>query len=42
MRLFFATLVLSVFFGGAVSAYDTKDMEKYYSEDSYPTAAQCA
>ena len=42
MRLFFATIVLSVFFGGAVSAYDTKEMEKYYSEDSYPTAAQCA
>ena len=42
MRLFFATLVLSIFFGGAVSAYDKKEMEKYYSEDNYPTAAQSA
>jgi nitrate/TMAO reductase-like tetraheme cytochrome c subunit len=42
MRLFFGTLALIFVFGGSVNAYDTKDMEKYYSEDSYPTAAQCA
>tara|TARA_B100000676_G_scaffold252438_1_gene257849 strand:+ start:8300 stop:10528 length:2229 start_codon:yes stop_codon:yes gene_type:complete len=42
MRLFILTLVLGVAIGGSARGYDTKDMEKYYSEDSYPTAAQCA
>ena len=42
MRLFFITLFLGVAIGGSANGYDTKDMEKYYSEDSYPTAAQCA
>ena len=29
-------------FSVSANAYDAKDMKKFYSEDGYPTAAQCA
>ncbi|PPR11836.1 MAG: hypothetical protein CFH41_00712 [Alphaproteobacteria bacterium MarineAlpha11_Bin1] len=42
MRLLFSILTLVFLFGGIAQAYEEKDMEKFLSEDSYPTAAQCA
>jgi cytochrome c553 len=42
MRLIAKIFVLMLSVIPAAQAYDAKDMKQFYSEDSYPTAAQCA
>ena len=42
MRLLLSILTAVFLCGGFANAYEAKDMEKFLSEDSYPTAAQCA
>jgi nitrate/TMAO reductase-like tetraheme cytochrome c subunit len=42
MHLFIKLVIGLMLFSVSAHAYDAKDMKKFYSEDGYPTAAQCA